>query len=368
MSDRIDVLYRIRGEPKSIEARAHAIAVEQSIEMPVQIVDDPFVLGETVGRVENINDSGGGYFEACISLAVSTTGAKPGQLLNMLFGNSSIQDDVALIDAEFPLAFARAFGGPNIGLEGLRARVGGEGRALTCSALKPQGMSSAKLAELAGRMTEGGIDFIKDDHGLADQRYSPFAERVPAISETVANAAAKTGVSTRYLPNISGDLDVLREQMKLARTCGLDGVLIEPMLTGLDAFHTLKRENPGIAFMTHPAMAGVAKIAPAFLLGKLLRLIGADATVFPNHGGRFGYTPEECKRLARFALDPAPGIRPAVPVPAGGMTLQRVPEILEFYGNDVMLLIGGGLLAARDRIPQETARIVEAVRKAGAKP
>ena len=37
------------------------------------------------------------------------------------------------------------------------------------------------------------------------------------------------------------------------------------------------------------------------------------------------------------------------------MTTDRVPEMLDFYGRDVMLLIGGGLLAARERLTAETA-------------
>jgi ribulose-bisphosphate carboxylase large chain len=36
------------------------------------------------------------------------------------------------------------------------------------------------------------------------------------------------------------------------------------------------------------------------------------------------------------------------------MTLDRVPEMLDFYGRDVMLLIGSGLLAAGDRLAEET--------------
>jgi ribulose-bisphosphate carboxylase large chain len=44
------------------------------------------------------------------------------------------------------------------------------------------------------------------------------------------------------------------------------------------------------------------------------------------------------------------------------MTLERVPEMLDFYGADIMLLIGGALLAARGRIAEETASFVAAVR------
>ncbi len=359
MTSRIEVLYRVKSDAQSIAARAEAIAVEQSVEMPVSAIDDSFVLTETLGRVEEIVDFGSGLFEVRIALASVTTGHEAGQLLNMLFGNVSIQDGVALVDAEVPPEFARVFRGPNHGLAGLRARVKAFG-ALTCSALKPQGSTPAALATLAARITKGGIDYIKDDHSLADQSYCSFAERVPRIAEAVASA--QRGTPTRYLPSLNGDLDRMRGQIELCRACGLDTVLIAPMIAGLAQFQTLVRENPDIAFVAHPTMAGAARIAPAFLLGKLFRLLGADATVFPNYGGRFSYTPEECKRLARYAQQDWLGVKACAPVPAGGMSLARIPELLDFYGVDVMLLIGGSLLATRERITEETARYVEMVR------
>ncbi len=50
-----------------------------------------------------------------------------------------------------------------------------------------------------------------------------------------------------------------------------------------------------------------------------------------------------------------------IPILAGGMTAERVPELLAFYGPDVMLLIGGGLLAAGPDLTNATARFVKAV-------
>ena len=90
-------------------------------------------------------------------------------------------------------------------------------------------------------------------------------------------------------------------------------------------------------------------------------MLGADAVVYPNHGGRFGYSPDTCRALARAALAPWHDLRPCLPVPAGGMTTDRVSEMLDFYGADIMLLIGGGLLSARARLAQETAAFVNAV-------
>jgi ribulose-bisphosphate carboxylase large chain len=354
---RLTAVYRIKSDAAAIEQRARSIAVEQSVEMPVEAIDDQAVLQGIVGRVDGIRDLGGGTFEVRIALAVATTGAEPGQLLNMLFGNTSIHEDVTLWDAELPDALAGGFGGPNCGIEGLRARCGAAGRAMTCSALKPQGLPPEGLAQIAARLAAGGIDFIKDDHGLADQEYSPFARRVAAVSA----ALRRTGARTSYVPSLNGNLDAMRRQVRLARDEGVYFVLIVPMIAGLANFHALVREFPDIGFMAHPAMAGAARIAPPLLLGKLFRIMGADATIFPNHGGRFGYSPGTCRAIADAARRPMTGLSGCVPVPAGGMTPERVPEMLEFYGPDTMLLIGGGLLAARARLEEATAAFTRQV-------
>ncbi|MEA2938390.1 MAG: S-methyl-5-thioribulose 1-phosphate isomerase [Alphaproteobacteria bacterium] len=357
MQSRLQVVYRVRSDAQSIDERARAIAVEQSVEMPVAAIDDAHVQNEIVGRVLAVEDIGGGTFEVRIALAAETVAADAGQLINMLFGNTSIHDDVILHDVEFPPALAAAFGGPHHGLHELRRRVGAPRRALTCSALKPQGLAAEKLAELARRFAQGGIDYIKDDHGLADQAYSPFQARV----QVIAAALRALGGPTRYVPSLSGDLDAMRAQIAFARGAGIDMVMIAPMIAGLANFHRLVRDNPDLAFLAHPALVG-ARMSPPLLYGKIFRMLGADAVVYPNHGGRFGYSADTCRLIARTALEERDGMRPCVPVPAGGMTTDRVGEMLDFYGADIMLLIGGGLLAARERLAGETAAFVAAVK------
>ena len=196
--------------------------------------------------------------------------------------------------------------------------------------------------------------------GLADQAYSPFRERVEAVAAAL-RAAPAGGRAVRYVPSLAGDLDTMRGQIAAAGDAGVDTVMIAPMIAGLSNFHRLVREHPAVAFLAHPTMAGAARIAPPFLLGTLFRLLGADAVVFPNYGGRFGYSPDTCRALARAALNERDGLRPSVPVPAGGMTTDRVPEMLDFYGADVMLLIGGALLDARERLTEATAAFVAKV-------
>jgi ribulose-bisphosphate carboxylase large chain len=358
---RLIATYLVRAETAGIEARARAIAVEQSVEMPLEAIDDADIRERIVGRVEDIADRGGGIFAVRIGLAEATVGADAGQLLNMTFGNTSLHEDVVLADLELPAALAARFGGPRHGIAGLRARVGAEGRALTGSALKPQGLPPERLADLAARFARGGIDYVKDDHGLADQVDAPFAARVAACADAVRRAADVTGQRTRYIPSLSGSLDDLRRQAGQARAAGIDTVMLAPMLAGWSNVQALGREFPDLAFIAHPTLAGAARIAPALLIGRLLPLIGADAVIFPAHGGRFGYSAATCRHLADNARHPRHGQRPSLPVPAGGMTLARVPELLDFYGPDAMLLVGGSLLLARDRLTAETAAFVQAV-------
>jgi ribulose-bisphosphate carboxylase large chain len=349
------VTYRVQAETASIDARARAIANEQSVELPTSAIDDPYVLNEIVGSVVGISDAGRNVFDVEIALASATMPPEPGQLCNMLFGNTSLLDDVTLHDVAFPNAYLTAFGGPTIGLTGLRRWLKAPERGLTATALKPQGLRSSALASIAHAAAAGGIDIIKDDHGLADQAYSPYEERVAACLSAVAKANAASGGTSIYAPSLSGSLDQLRQQVDVLRCHGGRMALIAPMVVGLPAFHTIAREASDIAFLAHPSLAGAQRIAAPLLLGRMFRMLGADATIFPNYGGRFSYSQDVCQAIARHARMSFGGLAATLPAPAGGMSLDRVDEILNAYGRDCLLLIGGSLLADRAHITK-TAR------------
>lgn len=359
--NRILATYRITAGESESRARAEALATEQSVEMPIAAIGDERVLREVVATVEEIRPHAG-EFDVVLGIAPATTGMEASQLVNMLFGNCSLQPEVELIDVELPAGYERAFPGPRFGIDGIRAIVAVPGgRALTCSALKPQGSSVADLARLARTFALAGIDVVKDDHGIANQAYSPFAERVPAVQRAIDEANRETGGRCAYAPTFSGGPRALAEQARIARENNVRLALVAPMLVGLPAFVELQVDL-GIPVMAHPAFAGAGRIAPPLLLGKLFRLLGADATIFPNHGGRFSYSRATCMAIAQAARAPWHGLRPALPVPAGGMTVERVPEMLAGYGTDTMLLIGGGLLSAKEKLLDRAREFVAAMR------
>ena len=277
----------------------------------------------------------------------------------MLFGNSSLQPDVHLLDFDLSAPAAACFGGPRQGVPGLRRALARASGALTCSALKPLGSTPAELAGLACALAAGGIDLIKDDHGLADQSRAPFEQRVPAVCRALARAGLDRCL---YVPSVGGGPTRLQRQLRIAREEGVRMVLLAPMISGVGALQEIADE---FLVLAHPAMAGAARVAPPALIGKLFRLCGADATIFPNHGGRFSYSEDCCRRIADAARTPWHGLAASLPVPAGGMHPARVDEMLRFYGEDVMLLIGGALLASPRGVEAAAQAFVGAARAAG---
>lgn len=364
---RIIATYRLRTGEHDAARRAQALALEQSVELPLEAVTDARVRAEVVGQVLDLQLQPDGSTLARVALAAETVGQDAGQSMNMLFGNSSLLPDVELLDVDVPPALAQHFGGPRHGIDGLRRLTGVHGRPLTCTALKPIGSTAAQMAALAGTFARAGLDIIKDDHGWADQASAPFAARLAACAAAVAeaNAARSDGGRTIYAPSLSGPEGRMREQLALAAENGVQMVLIAPMVCGMATFHALVRDHPGVAFLAHPALAG-AQMAPPALLGNLFRLCGADAVIFPNHGGRFSYSPATCHALAAALRAPWQGLRAALPTPAGGMSVERVPELVADYGTDCMLLIGGALLIARERVAERMREFVTAVAAAAA--
>jgi ribulose-bisphosphate carboxylase large chain len=353
--------YIVTCAEREIAARAAAIASEQSVECPLEAIGDRRILDDIVARVASIKPSGKGRFQVDVAIAAQTIGSNPVQFVNMVFGNASLWDDVTFAGLDVPADVLARFPGPRHGIAGIRALLGAPDRPLTNAAMKPQGLHVPELASLCRTFALAGVDIIKDDHGIDDQWYSPFVERVRACQAAIAEAVAATGKAALYAPNLIGTPRVLRERARIARDEGVRAVLVAPMLVGLPAFYELVEEFPEFVYLAHPSFAGARSIAPEFLFGRILRLFGSDAVIFVNVGGRFGYTHDMCAALAAGARAPWGAIRPALPVPAGGMRLERIEELLDFYGPDTMLLIGGNLLVERERILERTRAFVDRV-------
>lgn len=346
--DRIQAVYEFHGDVTEAEARANALRVEQTIEFPADLVPDDDIQREIVGRIESIDVVDSGLVQAVVSYAVETTGYELPQLLNVLWGNSALLPGIRLVDFTLPAALLERFAGPQFGIAGLREMFDAPTRPLLATALKPMGLSSERLAATAYDLALGGMDMIKDDHSLANQPFAPFVERVQRCSEAVARANAQTGFNSVYMPSVNAPYNLLDERVDAAIEAGAGALLVLPGITSFDQMRHLATKTE-VPIMGHPAFLGsysasqTSGIAHGKLYGTLMRLAGADLSVYPNYGGRFSFTRGECRDVATNLTEPLGDLKTTFPSPGGGMTLDRVGEIVEFYGNDVALLIGGDL-------------------------
>ncbi len=362
---RWQAVYHLMGDEEEARARAEDICIEQTIEFPADLVpQDSYIRREIFGRVESLDPapSGDGYI-ARISFDESVAGGELTQFINVIFGNISIKPGIRLVGLSLTEGMLKRFRGPRFGRNGLRRILGAHDRPVLCTALKPMGLSADELADLAYRFALGGIDIIKDDHGLANQAFSPFEERVEKCAAAVAKANRETGYRSIYMPNVTASAGELVARGQFAREAGAGGLLVAPGIVGFDAMRLLAEDDSiGLPIMAHPSFLGsfvtnrTSGISHGVIFGTLMRLAGADATVFPNYGGRFSFTREECHEIADATVAPLGDVKPIFPAPGGGMTLDRLPDMRTLYGDDVIFLIGGALHRLGPRL-EENARM-----------
>ena len=348
--ERFSVLYRIAGGESLAMERARDILIEQTVEFPAELVPEGKIRNEILGRIESFEPAGGESFDVRISFCVESAGNELPQLLNVVFGNISMKPGIRVMRLLLSEKILSLFRGPRFGISGLRKLLDVSDRPLLCTALKPMGLCAEDLAELAYRFALGGMDIIKDDHGLADQSFSPFRERVGLAARAVRRANSETGGNTIYAPHLSGPFGELRDRALFAKQAGAGALLVSPGLLGFDTMRALAEDDDiSLPVIAHPALLGSYALNPEsgishfVLFGQLARLAGADASIFPNFGGRFSYSPEECRSIAEGCAEDMGHLRKIFPAPGGGMSLERVPGMIEFYGREVIFLIGGGL-------------------------
>jgi ribulose-bisphosphate carboxylase large chain len=382
--ERFEAVYHIRAtDAATAETRARGICVEQTVEFPPELISSTAIRDGIIGEIASLKQLDDDRFEVIIGYPVEAAGTELTQLINVLFGNVSIQPGIQLADFRLPASLLRQYRGPRFGINGLRELTGAQQRPLLCTALKPMGLSASALAERAYQLALGGIDLIKDDHGLADQAFCPFDERVARCAEAVQRANHASGLHARYLPNVTAPFNQILRRAERARDAGAGGLLFCPGLAGFDAMRTLADDDAlALPVLSHPAFQGSFAVAAdsglshRVLYGRLNRLAGADAAIFPHFGGRFAYSEAECRDIVSgctapmtesewrasdaaddrpsqgssssrngISTDNAPSLAAILPVPAGGMRLERIDELVRFYGRDCMLLIGGDLHA-----------------------
>ena len=146
-----------------------------------------------------------------------------------------------------------------------------------------------------------------------------------------------------YRPYLAGSVEAERERTRERRRW-----LLRLGVAGLGTLQavTAHSQLPVLAhFAGYNAMSEApgSGLASPLLLGKLLRLAGADAVSFPSPYSAYPLLGENFARIARALRLPLFEIKPSLPVPGGGIHPATAARIVRELGNDVMLTVGGGI-------------------------
>jgi ribulose-bisphosphate carboxylase large chain len=281
--ERLTVTYSVHAGAEDAHAIAEKACTEQTVEFPPELIGDDGIREHVFGRIERFETVGEALHHADISYAVECSAFTLPQLFNLIYGNISLFPQLRVERLALPDSLSSVFKGPRYGLAGLRDLFAVPSGPLFMSALKPQGLPAERLAEQAYQFARGGLEIIKDDHGLANQPFAPFCERVEKCCEAVARANAETGRQSVYAPMISGPSEQIVEQAHWAKNQGAGALLIAPALIGFDVARRLAEDDTlNLPMIGHPAMMGSYVVSPTngfshfAIFGQVMRLIGMD--------------------------------------------------------------------------------------------
>src|SRR3954454_23681226 len=131
-SIRVTYALRCAGDASVV---AREIALEQTAELPDGIVS-PETDAQVVGRLEALAPLPDGRWRAVIAYPEAVAGDDVPQLLNVLFGNISMQEGIRIAAVEWPATPLARVPGPPVGIDGLRGLCGvRQRRPLLCAAL-----------------------------------------------------------------------------------------------------------------------------------------------------------------------------------------------------------------------------------------
>jgi ribulose-bisphosphate carboxylase large chain len=341
----------------SAQVAGMEIAAEESIGTWTTVkTAEPLQYAAKVFKTEAQN--GGHIVHIAYPLELFDIGSGLAHLLSDISGNlyglSAIKN-VRFLDFHLPPAYLKEFKGPKFGIEGVREIVGTkkERRPHLGTIIKPKvGLSPKETAQVAYEAASGGVDFIKDDETLTNQKFCPLLDRLTAVMEKLDQVKEETGRTVMYALNITSDLNRLFDYADKAIANGANCIMVDFLCIGLSALRALA-EDPSVKvpIHVHRAMHAAMTRNPKhgihmMVLAKLVRLAGGDQLHTGTAAGKMEKPSGkalEIKRINDFLRAEWSHIKPTMPVASGGVHPALVPYNIQYLGTDIVINAGGGI-------------------------
>ncbi len=280
-----------------------------------------------------------------------------------IFGMKGV-DNLRLIDARIPAKYLSSFKGPNYSMKGIRRMMKIEGRPLTGAVPKPKiGFSALEHAKVGYETWMGGFDFVKDDENLSSLRFNKFEKRVELLSRYRGRAEDRTGSIKDAFINITADVDEMKRRADILHENGFRYAMVDVVIVGHSAVQSIREHTRdlGMAIHAHRAMHAAFDRDPRHgitmqFLAKTMRMIGVNQIHSGTAVGKLVGSKDEVLSIADVLRESITRERPGVlmeqdwgsiksafPVSSGGLHPGLVPDVMDIYGIDLVLLVSGGI-------------------------
>ncbi|KFI25956.1 ribulose-bisphosphate carboxylase large subunit [Haematobacter massiliensis] len=272
-----------------------------------------------------------------------------------------------LEDMRLPVAYIKTYKGPPTGIVVERERLDKFGRPLLGATTKPKlGLSGKNYGRVVYEGLKGGLDFMKDDENINSQPFMHWRDRFLYCMEAVNKAQAETGeVKGHYLNITAGTMEEMYRRAEFAKSLGSVIVMID-LIIGYTAIQSISewcRQNDMILHL-HRAGHGTYTRQKGHgisfrVIAKWMRLAGVDHIHAGTAVGKLegdpptvqGYynvcremhNPVDLERGIYFEQDWA-DLKKVMPVASGGIHAGQMHQLIDLFGEDVVLQFGGGTI------------------------
>ena len=272
-----------------------------------------------------------------------------------------------LEDMKFPVAYVKTFKGPPTGIVVERERLDKFGRPLLGATTKPKlGLSGKNYGRVVYEGLKGGLDFMKDDENINSQPFMHWRDRFLYVMEAVNKAEAATGeVKGHYLNITAGTMEEMYRRAEFAKELGSVIVMIDLIIgyTAIQSISEWSRQNDMILHL-HRAGHGTYTRQKSHgvsfkVIAKWMRLAGVDHIHAGTAVGKLEGDPPTVQgyydicRLPKNEVNLERGlvfdqdwasIRGVMPVASGGIHAGQMHQLIDLFGDDVVLQFGGGTI------------------------
>ena len=279
-----------------------------------------------------------------------------------IFGMKALKG-LRLLDASLPKEYLRHFKGPSQGMNGIRKIMKVAKRPITGAVPKPKiGYTAEEHAKIGFETWMGGFDIVKDDENLTSTKFNRFEERAKLLAKMRDKAERMTGERKSAFINITSETREMMKRAKILHDYGWEFAMVDVVTAGTSGVQTIRDvcADYGLAIHGHRAMhAAFDRVEnhgiTMYFLAKIMRMIGSDTIHTGTAVGKLVGSREEVSSVANMIRSSNVKasknyleqrwhkIKSMLPVSSGGIHPGIIPKILTILGNDIGLLVSGGI-------------------------